>query len=211
MRKFSFLPRQDSFLADLSALAGKANQSAALLKKYVDAEEAGAQANVIGEIDACRADSKAIMAKMTDDLARSFVTPFDREDIQLFSQNLYRIPKMIEKVVQRMKLHGLSGGREDFCRQVDLIVEEAAAMGEIIDDLLLRRNTRQVTEKVSLLHALEQKGDDILQGLLEDLFSRQRDMRDMILRKDIYDMLEKVVDAYRNAAAVALQIVLKYS
>ena len=163
------------------------------------------------EITNCRMQSKTVMNAMTDALCRSFITPFDREDIQNFSQNLYRIPKMIEKAIQRMELHGLAGAKTDFSRQVDLIIEEAKVMEDIVDDLIHKRNTKKVMERVTLLHDLEQKGDDVLQELLASLFTEERGVKDLLLRKDIYDMLEKVIDCYRNAAAVALQIVLKYS
>ena len=43
------------------------------------------------------------------------------------------------------------------------------------------------------------------------IFTHENDMKELILRKDIYDMLEKVIDRYRDAAGVALQIVLKHS
>ncbi len=51
----------------------------------------------------------------------------------------------------------------------------------------------------------------MLGQLLKNLFKGDRDIRDLILRKDVYDMLEKVLDRYRDASAVALQIVLKHS
>lgn len=208
---FSLLPKQDHFYTDISALAEHANFCAGLLKKYVATTETEAQKKVGAEIKACRAKSKEIMKGLTNSLARSFVTPFDRDDIQCFSRNLYRIPKMIERVLQRMELHGLTSDREDFIRQVNLIVDEAAAMQEIVSELLAKKNTKLIEEKVSHLHALEQKGDDVLEELLVGLFNTPRDIKDLILRKDIYDMLEKVIDLYRNAAAVTLQIVLKYS
>ncbi len=110
-----------------------------------------------------------------------------------------------------MELHGLVGAQTDFARQVNLIVDESNAMEDIVGDLLHKHNTKKVTEKVTLLHDLEQKGDDVLQELLAELFTETRGVKDLLLRKDIYDMLEKVIDSYRNAAAVALQIVLKYS
>ena len=165
----------------------------------------------IAQIAAYRAQSKDVMNGLTDELCRSFITPFDREDIQNFSQHLYRIPKLIEKVIQRMELHGLTGAEKDFARQTDVIAEEAKAMEDIVNDLIRQRNTKKVVEKVELLHDLEQKGDDVLQDLLASLFTEERDVKDLLLRKDIYDMMEKVIDSYRNAAAVALQIVLKYS
>jgi uncharacterized protein Yka (UPF0111/DUF47 family) len=208
--KLNLLPRQDKFFTLLTALAAKAAEGASLLKQYVEAEQT-ARREIAGKIFACRVQSKELMNEMTAELSRSFVTPFDREDIQQFSQYLYRIPKMIKRVVQRMDLHGLSADRADFAKQVGLIMEESEAMEAMVRDLIERRNTKQVMEKVTRLHELEQRGDDILQELLASLFAETRDTRDLLIRKDIYDMLEKVVDSYRNAAAVTLQIVLKYS
>ncbi len=211
MKAFSLLPRKDNFYNDISNLSAHAGTCARLLKNYVESPDSAARKKTIQEIMDCRMQSKAIMNGMTDALCRSFITPFDREDIQNFSHNLYRIPKMIEKVTQRMEMHGLSGAKEDFARQVNLIVEESKVMEDIVEDLIHKHNTKKVMDQVTQLHDLEQKGDDVLQELLDSLFTKERDVKDLLLRKDIYDMLEKVIDCYRNAAAVALQIVLKYS
>ena len=211
MPSFSLLPKKEKFYSYLSALSSMAGVSAHRLKAYVESKDAAARKKIGQEIASCRAQSKATMGDITGELCRSFITPFDREDIQSFAQCLYRIPKTIEKVVQRMELHRLKGDEKDFIRQISLIVNEADVMEEMVADLISKRNTRKVMEKVTLLHELEQKGDDILQELLVTLFTDGNDARDLILRKDIYDMLEKVIDCYRDAAAVTLQIVLKYS
>jgi uncharacterized protein Yka (UPF0111/DUF47 family) len=210
MKAFSLLPRKDNFYTDLSTLSAQAAACARYLKNYIESNDEAARKKNIGDIKAGRAQSKSVMNAMTGALARSFITPFDREDLQDFSYHLYRIPKMIDKVVQRIELHGLSGAQADFARQAGLIVEESDAMEIIIGDLIHRHNAKEVTEKVALLNDLEQKGDDILQELLARLFTEPRDVRDLLLRRDIYDLLEKVIDSYRDAAATALQIVLKY-
>ena len=209
--KLNLLPKQEKFYTYLLELSAKASGCAHYLKTYVESKDAASRKKIRQEIESCRLLSKSAMNRMTDELCRSFITPFDREDIQSFAHHLYRIPKTIEKAVQRMDLHGLTGAEADFIRQIDLIVVEADAMEVMIGDLISKRNTKQVMEKVKLLHDLEQKGDDVLQDLLGALFKEGRDVKDLILRKDIYDLLEKVIDSYRNAAAVTLQIVLKYS
>lgn len=208
---FSLLPRQDKFFTGLLTLSAQAAACAHLLKSFVESDDDSTSERTVAQIATLRMQSKDVMNKLTDELCRSYITPFDREDIQNFSQNLYRIPKMIEKVIQRMQLHGLTGAEEDFARQTDVISEEAKAMEDIVHDLIHQRNTQKVVAKVELLHDLEQTGDDVLQELLHNLFSEERGTKDLLLRKDIYDMMEKVIDSYRNAAAVALQIVLKYS
>jgi hypothetical protein len=84
-------------------------------------------------------------------------------------------------------------------------------MQEIVEALTRKGAAKKIVEKVEELHALESSGDEVLGRLLHTLFTGKQDVRELILRKDIYDMLEKVLDRYRDASAVALQIVLKHS
>jgi uncharacterized protein Yka (UPF0111/DUF47 family) len=122
---------------------------------------------------------------------------------------LYKIPKPIEKVKERILLHRLVNADGDFSRQVDLIVQEAAAMEEMVQALVHRKDPKKILERAAVLQELEQQGDAVRNDLMAGLFSAQRDVRDLILRRDIYDMLEKVVDRFRDVAGVAIQVVLK--
>ncbi len=84
-------------------------------------------------------------------------------------------------------------------------------MHELIDELTSGHHTERTTAKIDVLYDLENRGDAVLNELLAALYKSEHDARGFILRKDIYDMLETVIDRYRDAAAVALQIVLKHS
>jgi uncharacterized protein Yka (UPF0111/DUF47 family) len=178
------------------------------LKTYMVTKDANGRARAGQSIVDARLRSKEIAAQISAELCRSYVTPFDRDDIQDFTSALYKIPKIIEKVKERIDLHGLDGG--DFGRQIDVITEEASAMDDLVKDLVRKPDSRRIQDKVRILYELEGKGDAILGELLKTLFQEHTEARDLILRKDIYDMLEKVIDRYRDAAGVALQIVLKH-
>lgn len=211
MKIAKLLPRDDKFYMLIGALAEQTRQSAAQLKLYVESTDENTRAQAGRAIVESKARAKALLAQVTEGLCATFVTPFDREDIQDFSADLYRITKMIEKVYERMSLHNLVSERGDFSRQVDLITEEAEAMNNMIEALLRSRNSKEIVARAQDLHKIEQRGDAVLGELLVALFKDDHDVRDLILRKDIYDMLEKVIDRYRDAAGVALQIVLKHS
>ncbi|PZQ47236.1 MAG: hypothetical protein DI551_03660 [Micavibrio aeruginosavorus] len=205
------LPQEDKFYIGLRALSANAHEGAALLQTFIETP-AGATRDSIGQkIALVKADSKKLLATMSRDVSLSFVTPFDREDIQEISDLLYRIPKTIDKIRERLELHNIGANDGDFALQVDLIVREANAMQEIIESLTRKGGEKIIVAKVAELHTLEENGDEVLSRLLTKLFAMERDVRDLILRKDIYDMLEKVLDRYRDAAAIALQIVLKHS
>ena len=204
------LPSEDKFYVLMRALSAEAQNGVLLLKQFMNAT--GAERDALGrKIAASKAESKRLIEKITREVSLSFITPFDREDIQEFSLHLYKIPKTIDKIRERLELHDIKSDSGDFARQVDLIVQEAAAMQDIVEALTRKGAAKTVIDKVEELHALESNGDEVLSHLLHKLFTDKTDARELILRKDIYDMLEKVLDRDRDASAVALQIVLKHS
>lgn len=190
----------------------QARECAVHLKTYVESVDAAAQAKAADAITASRRQSKDLTGQITAELCRTYITPFDREDIQDIAADLYKIPKTIEKIKDRLSMHGINSVKGDFSRQIDVIVEESEAMQEMVRELTKTgHDDERIIAKARQLQELENKGDIILGELLVALFKNNTDARDLILRKDIYDMLEKVVDRYRDAAGVALQIVLKHS
>lgn len=204
----SLLPRQDHFLDMLEQLAHAVCACPTYLKTYLQATDPATRKRAGESLLEARLASKDMAAQITTALCKSYVTPFDRDDIQDFATALYRIPKIMEKIKERMDLHMLEGG--DYGGQIDVIMEEAKAMEDLVKDLVRKPDSRRIQDKVKILYDLEATGDKILGQLLANLFNKYTEARDLILRKDIYDMLEKVIDRYRDAAGVALQIVLKH-
>jgi uncharacterized protein Yka (UPF0111/DUF47 family) len=202
------LPKNDQFLDMIEQLAQAVCACPQYLKAYLEPKDATARKRAGESIIEARAASKDLAAQITAELCRSYVTPFDRDDIQDFTAALYRIPKIMEKVKERLDLHGLEGAT--FGGQIDVIMQEAQAMEDLVRDLVRKPDSRRIQDKIKVLYDLENDGDKILMQLLSELFQNFSEARDLILRKDIYDMLEKVIDAYRDAAGVALQIVLKH-
>lgn len=207
---FSFFPKEDKFFQLLEAMSEEAYQATAGFREFIDHAPAE-RPKAIEKIYAMRAQSKVTSSKLTEELCRSFITPFDREDIQDIANILYKVPKIIEKAADRITMHGMSTEGGDFRHQADLILREAEATRVLLNALLSKKDLKTVTEKVKLLKELEHQGDKLRNELIVGLFKSDRDIRDILLRRDIYDMLEKVVDRFRDLAGVALQIVLKNS
>jgi len=207
----NLLPRSNQFCSLLEQLAAQAGTCAVHLKAFVESTNDADRQKAAQAISRSRTQAKTLAAEMTKELCCTFVTPFDREDIQDIASDLYKIPKTIEKVKDRMEMHGLGLEKGDFSRQIDLIVQEAEAMEAMVRDLVTKKDSQKVQDRVALLYDLEHKGDAVLGELLVSLFKSDYGARDLILRKDIYDMLEKIIDRYRDAAGIALQMVLKHT
>jgi len=209
---FNLLPREDKFYKMLKDLESHAGTSARTLKILV---ERRADAEAIKEaseiIIRSKREAKKVLEVLTQEICRTLITPFDREDIQLFSVALYNIPKLIDKVRDRMLTHDIHPFNGDFNQFAAIIEREAEAMTSLVQELSGKLNSKSVNAKAAVLYELEDQGDVVLGKLIASSFHDIDDIRELILRKDIYEMLEDVTDLYRDAAGVALQIILKHT
>ncbi len=204
------LPREEKFYGYLREMTAESTSSAHLLKAFVESGDTQKRAEISAAIRASKSKAKAVMAEVTRQLCLTFITPFDREDIQDFSLHLYKIPKTIDKARQYIELHHIASLPE-LSEQLDVILEEAEAMDKLVQALIRGGKTKEIMRLAALLDELENKGDDVLSKLMVKLLRDTTDARELILRKDLYDMLERIIDRFRNAAEQALEIALKNS
>lgn len=214
----NFLPRDERFNTDLLELVHLSNASVGHLEALIAASDEPTQdtARVLEAANGIaqrKDEAKKRYELLTEGVCRTFITPFDREDIQLLSSKLYNVPKRIEKIKERLTTHHMRSRNNDFGRMMSIIRREADVLESLIQNLIKTKNLRIVTENSALLHELEDQGDDLLGQLLKELFETEPalDARELILRKDLYDMLESVTDDYRDVANVAMRVVLKHS
>jgi uncharacterized protein Yka (UPF0111/DUF47 family) len=204
------LPAEGKFYRLIDTLAATAGSAAGHLKTFVESKDPKQKAEASAAISQCRRDAKAAQGEVTRELCLTFITPFDREDIQSFASHLYKICKLIDKARGHMELHGLSDIGE-LSGQTDLLVQEAEAMKKVVNALTSGATPERIMAEAAPLDTLENRGDEILNSLLVRLLSDAADVRLLILKKDVYDMLERAIDKYRDAAGVALQIALKHT
>lgn len=208
----NLLPREDRFHKMLKDLEIQAHTSARTLRALVEQRDnASAIAQASETITQSKREAKKVLEVMTQEICRTLITPFDREDIQQFSVALYNIPKLIDKIRDRMLTHDIHPFNSDFNKFVDIIERQAEAMTSLVGELSGKLNSKSVNAKAAVLYELEDQGDVVLGQLIASSFHDIADVRELILRKDIYEMMEDVTDLYRDAAGVALQIILKHT
>lgn len=206
--------RDQRFFDLLEASAQQARGSAALLRKLVEglrAPDAGAHS--LEEFFASRHKDKQITQQITEALCRTFITPLDREDIEALADNLYKIPKRVSQIGERLMLYheALPGLGEEFQRQI-VILEEATSVVESMVGVLRQgsdvEKTRTMNDK---LQALEGEADKLVLRMLQGLYQGPREPREVIIFKDIFELLEKAIDRCRDAGNTVFYIVLKNS
>jgi len=158
-----------------------------------------------------RREDKRITQQLTEELSKTFITPLEREDIQALAATLYKIPKTVEKIGERLlicpeDLHG-----HNFRRQVELLDQAAEVVVAMVRQLRKGTDIHTAREMNARLQTIEGDADKLELELLRDLYHGDYSAQHVIFLRDLYDLLEKVIDRCRDAGNVIVQVVLKYA
>jgi uncharacterized protein Yka (UPF0111/DUF47 family) len=205
------LGKDEKFYDLLEASAEEAKTSTALLARYLQTAGESGQRTNLDDFVLSRRKDKRITSQITEELCRTFVTPLDREDIESLSRALYRIPKGIEKIVERLSIYPGRVPRENFLRQVALLELAADAVIFLVKQLRHGTNLEKIQDANARLQHAEGEADKMMLGFMSDLYHGPYDAKEFVVLRELSEMLERVVDRCRDVGNVVFQIVLKYS
>jgi uncharacterized protein Yka (UPF0111/DUF47 family) len=202
------LGKEDLFFGLLEASALEAHTSVQSLVKLSQSLDQPVEIEVFA---AARRKDKEITSQIRNAVYTTFVTALEREDIEALSLVLYRIPKTVEKFGQRILLAPQHVRGVDFSRQISLLEQATECVVNLVKSLRAGVNLDEVKKWNDRLQQVEGEADDAIMELYRDLFSGRHDALKVIVLKDLYELLEKIIDRCRDAGNVISQIVLKNS
>ena len=205
------LGKDDKFFDLLEAGAQEARTSVNLLSQYLEALSTGGTTTNLDEFVQARRKEKRIRHKMTEELSKTFVTPLEREDIEALSFALYRIPKAIEKIVERLSIYPGRVPHAAVRRQAELLTLAADAVVFMVKELRGGTNIERIRESNDRLQFAEGEADKVMLMLLKDLYQGPYEAKELVILQVLYEMVEQAVYRCRNAGNIVVQIELKHS
>lgn len=202
------LGKEDMFFELLESSAQEARNSVHALVRLSKALD---QPVELEEFTRSRRRDKEITASIRNALYNTFVTALEREDIESLCNALYRIPKTVEKFGERLLLAPQQVRGVDFSQQVGLLDRATDCVVQMVKSLRRGSNLEEIKALNDRLQQIEGEADNAIMELYRDLFSGKHDAIKVIVLKDLYELLEKVVDRCRDAGNVISHIVLKNS
>jgi uncharacterized protein Yka (UPF0111/DUF47 family) len=202
------LGKEDKFFTMLEASAQEARTSVQALVKL---SKDFAQPAVLDEFAHSRRKDKQITKDISDAVYTTFVTAIEREDIEDLSNALYKIPKTVDKFSERLLTAPQQVRGIDFSTQISLLERATDLVLEMVKTLRGGMNLEIIKDLNDKLQYLEGEADKHMMALYKDLFGGNHDPLQVIVLKDLYEILEKIIDRCRDAGNVVAHIVLKNS
>jgi len=204
----SLMPREERFVELFEAHSKKILEASRALE---DMMAEGADMNLhFKRICTIEGEADQITRKTLQALHRSFITPFDRDQIHKLITTMDNTVDGIEEVAQRVDLYGV----RDFSHDMrELAAGISACAGLLVQAIpMLQQATRNADEINRLCEAIGQEesaADQRQRDGLRGLFASERDPVRLIARKEVYQRLEKVTDRFEDVANVIETIVIE--
>jgi uncharacterized protein Yka (UPF0111/DUF47 family) len=206
------LGKDDKFFDLLEAGAEEAKASVDLFSSYLKKIADGkVPASSLDDFIQSRRKEKRIRHLTMEELSKTFVTPLEREDIEELSVALYRIPKQIEKIVERLSIYPGRIPHAAFMRQAELMSQAAEAVTFMVKQLRGGTTIEKIRSASERLQFAEGEADKVMLSLLKELYHGPYDAKELVILQELYEMAEQAVDRCRNAGSIVTQIVFKHS
>jgi uncharacterized protein Yka (UPF0111/DUF47 family) len=167
-------------------------------------------AELVAETDRSK---RAPLIKPIEDLehASDELTPFDREDIHYLASALDDIADFIYASAKKIKLYHVNPTDDGIQQLAELIVQGTAEVRNAVHELRDMKNVRKITDALVRINSIENQADDIADAYIERLFSMEPDAKEIIKKREIYQVMEDVTDKCEDAANVIESIIVKYA
>lgn len=202
-----FLPRNSDFFSLFDKIADSAVEAADLFKT-------AALAGTIDEATVQRME--AIEHKGDEDtyavihkLNKTFITPFDREDIHALAKELDDVTDVINAMVGKLKIYKLSGVNKNLVDFALLIDESVRSLASAVKGLNNMKNSEQILAICVDLNHKEDLGDAMRDKSIAELFENEPNPINVIKWKEIYQDAETVLDICEDVANVIEAIIVK--
>jgi predicted phosphate transport protein (TIGR00153 family) len=204
---FSLLPREDVYFDLFTQMAAKIEEAAAILVEMLDEPDADLDA-FRKRIKDVEHDCDELTHLITHKLNKSFITPFDREDIYTLAVALDDICDYIDAGVRAVVMYGILE-HNDHSRQLARIIRDLGAQIKAAVSVLNRPNG--IAERFKEIHRLENEADEVYFRAIGELFAEETDPIAVIKWKEFYEILENATDRCESVANIIESIVLKHN
>ena len=209
MFKLSLIPKEKKFFVLFEQGTQNAVKIAQQLKDMVYIWE-----NVkerVGVITDLEHQGDAITHQIFEQLHRSFITPFDREDIAMLAHSLDDVIDFIHAAADAMFLYNVKRPTNKAKELVDIVVQVVAEIERAVSEMHDRVGRKNLLKRCVEINRLENIGDSVYRAAMAELFNDSTDIAGLIKWREVYDHMESVIDRCEDIANILEGVAIKYS
>lgn len=205
-----FVPKDHSFFPLFENDVHNLMQASEQLKLLMSAEDQESREKIVKKIKEFELIGDEITDNTYDQLNKSFITPFDREDIHELASNLDDVLDSMNGIGRRIKLYKPKKLIPIYKEMAEVICLATNEIHICVNNLKDAGNNKELIMKsCDKLKDLEHKADELYYIGISDLFENEKDVSELIKNKEILEILERCVDETEDVSDTIKAILIK--
>lgn len=204
---FSLTPKEDKFYDYFIEIAKIAQRASNMLVEFIkDLENSEENHKKLKEIEH-EGDKK--QHEILQELNKTFITPFDREDIYLIAKDMDDVIDFIEATASRFVMLNVNNCTEEAEMLSRMIVKCCEELIALMEELKNMKTSKKLRNNIIEINRIEEEGDRVSRKAIRDLFRSNTEVIEIIKWREIYQYLEDTLDACEDVANVVEGVVMK--
>lgn len=206
-----FQPKDRVFYGLFEQVSDNVEKMGKKLREVVGTAKFEDRAVIISQLEQMEHDNDELTHQIFTELGKNFITPFDREDIHYLASAIDDVADYIYGSAKKINFYKVDPSDQGIQKMAEVIELGTIALKTAIMELRNMKNVGNITNALVKINSLENQADDIYDLSIERLFATEVDAKEVIKKREIYQVMELVTDKCEDAANVIESIVVKYA
>ena len=205
------VPKERKFFDMFEKAAVNLVQTAQTLYNAVNLPPGDKRIESLKEIARLEHVGDELTHQIFQEVGSTFITPFDREDIQRLASEMDDILDNIHGAAKRIELYKIGNIHPSVIKLAELTLESCTELNKAIPQLRDLRDVSKIREACIIINSIENHADDISDMTLARLFEEETNAIEVIKLKEIISIIETATDRCEDVANVLETIIIKSS
>ncbi|MFM8587335.1 MAG: DUF47 domain-containing protein [Bacteroidota bacterium] len=206
-----FLPKDRVFYSLFEEVAETVHKMAITLQDMVNETDEDKRSSILVKLADLEHKNDDLTHTVFTELGRNFITPFDREDIHHLATALDDIADYIYASGKKINFYKINPNDTGIKKMTEMILQGSIETKKAVYGLRDMKNLREMTEALVKINSIENQADDVFDMSIEMLFSNEQDFKEVIKKREIYQVLEIATDKCEDVGNVIESIIIKYA
>jgi len=205
----AFVPKERKFFPLFEEAAENLVKAATLLNKYFIISDNVEKEKIIVAIKEHENIGDNITHSLYEELNKTFITPFDREDIYKLTGSLDDVIDLINSFGRKVRNHPPKTEPKYFLELSELILQATREIKSAVLELKNLKSPKKIVDACIRINEIENQADDVYHRALSDLFENEKDAIELIKISGMLGSLEKATDMAEDVSDVIKAIIVK--
>ena len=206
-----FAPNNKMFYDLFEKVASNVSLMSDKLRELVSEPDSDKRTHIYSQIEDLEHENDNLTHNIFTELGRNFITPFDREDIHYLATSLDDIADYIYASAKKINFYKVNPNDLGIQKLAEVIQMSSGEVKKAVGELRNMKNLKVITESLVKVNSLENQADDLFDMSIERLFETEPDAKEVIKKREIFQVMEIATDKCEDAANVIESIIIKYA